>query len=649
MHHLNSSASKLSLSLFTLAGLALLAAPSSAQASDIEVVLVNAPGHPKSLLPGTGQTLLPGFFSDVIYDVTYSRDGTHRAIGAALGDLSNITRVLVVDDSLVLTSGDPSPWMPQGEMRLHTNNAGNMRLSNDGDFVLESITMGAVTTNSEKQIVHFNPQGVPTVVAHGRLPVDPLLPGLGASYSWAEELGEPMVTETGQVGYHGVAVEFDNPSSGPDAVLVLGSTVLSRLGDVPAGQLVLPEQPIDNFFLSNIRAAVSGDGRDWVARLPLEGSSNSDIVVLHNGTVALQEGAGIPGTSLFSEPIASSNFFASSGITYLDMDPGGSWWARGFNEGSEQDWVIRDGEVLAYSGGTNEIFPGAGEHWVDDFFAPCFFVSTGNGSGSYILGGTTDNPDPAKTVVVTLTTSEGTSVLYRSGDPVDLDGNGLFDDDRFISSAFTDEAYLMPDNSVEFIAALRTGDFVGTDVGLLRISSVEHQPFCFGDGGDLAGCTACPCANDAAPGTSGGCINASGQSAVLTASGIAQAINDTLSFQVSDANPSTFALLMSADNQLPRMGNCPPGSGALKSFLDGLSCVGGSALRHGSRRIDTFGEVGSTTTGWGGPNDPAGGLITSSGFSAGQTRHFQVVYRESLQVGCGTGLNTTNAVSVTVR
>ena len=41
------------------------------------------------------------------------------------------------------------------------------------------------------------------------------------------------------------------------------------------------------------------------------------------------------------------------------------------------------------------------------------------------------------------------------------------------------------------------------------------------------------------------------------------------------------------------------------------------------------------------------GLVASGGFVAGQTRHFQSIYRDSVDQVCGTGQNTTNAVSVT--
>ena len=169
-------------------------------------------------------------------------------------------------------------------------------------------------------------------------------------------------------------------------------------------------------------------------------------------------------------------------------------------------------------------------------------------------------------------------------------------------------------------------------------------PYCFGDGGDGMGCTDCPCGNNAPSGSGGGCLNSQMTSAVLSSSGVADVSNDTLHFDLAEANVSTFAVLTSADNQLPQMGACPVGSGIQSPVLDGLRCVGGTARRHGARATDAQGD---TTNGWGPPAGPAGGLIAQYGFVAGQTRNFQCFYRELPSQVCMTGQNTSNAVAVT--
>lgn len=179
----------------------------------------------------------------------------------------------------------------------------------------------------------------------------------------------------------------------------------------------------------------------------------------------------------------------------------------------------------------------------------------------------------------------------------------------------------------------------------------RYESFCFGDGGNGAGCTDCPCNNNAAPGSGGGCLNAANRSARLVASGIAQVSADSLRFELLDAVSFTFAVLVSGANRLPNNPVNPCfglDSGIPSLAFDGLRCIGGGTTRHGTRPTNGDGDAGVTTAGWGPPNGPAGGLIAFNGFVSGQTRHFQAIYREDLSAVCGTGQNTSQGVTVTV-
>ncbi|MEM7518946.1 MAG: hypothetical protein AAF368_18740, partial [Planctomycetota bacterium] len=88
-------------------------------------------------------------------------------------------------------------------------------------------------------------------------------------------------------------------------------------------------------------------------------------------------------------------------------------------------------------------------------------------------------------------------------------------------------------------------------------------------------------------------------------------------------------------------------SGIQSPPFDGLRCAVQNVQRHGTRMTDANGDVGPTTSAWGLPNGPAGGLIANGGFSAGQIRHYQIVYRDDPMAGCGTGQNTTPGVTIT--
>ena len=179
--------------------------------------------------------------------------------------------------------------------------------------------------------------------------------------------------------------------------------------------------------------------------------------------------------------------------------------------------------------------------------------------------------------------------------------------------------------------------------------------FCSGDGGDQMGCTDCPCGNNAAPGTVGGCINSAASSTRLFGTGDTSvslppnSLTD-LRFGLEDAPPSAFCVLNSGDVLAPtNMANPCFGfdTGTQSVSFDGLRCAVQNARRHGGRSADVNGDVGVTNNPWGGEGGPAAGLaVAFGGFMAGQTRYFQVIHRDDPLQVCMRGLNTSQAVQV---
>jgi len=197
-----------------------------------------------------------------------------------------------------------------------------------------------------------------------------------------------------------------------------------------------------------------------------------------------------------------------------------------------------------------------------------------------------------------------------------------------------------------------SGPFFGTSpIGRFTFTRLSPgAEYCNGDGGNQLGCTDCPCSNEAAPGTIGGCLNSASRSARLLCEGAASVSSDTLRFEMTGAPGSAFAVLVSGNNLAPNNSNNPCfgfGSGLQSLEFDGLRCAVGSIRRHGGRAANALGEVGTTGPGWGTPNNPQVGLIAQGGFSSGQTRYFQAIYREDSMAGCGRGLNTSQAVGTT--
>ncbi|MEM7515357.1 MAG: FG-GAP repeat protein [Planctomycetota bacterium] len=191
----------------------------------------------------------------------------------------------------------------------------------------------------------------------------------------------------------------------------------------------------------------------------------------------------------------------------------------------------------------------------------------------------------------------------------------------------------------------------GADQGAVYawvLKTPTYDSFCYGDGGDQLGCTDCACGNNVAIGLFTGCRNSEGRGAQLEAFGVASVASDTLRFEMVGGTSSSFGLLISTASQLPIVGSCPAGSGiAQPTLLDGLRCGGGGLLRLGTRASNANGDIGITSAGWGPPNGPPGGLIALGGFLATTTRYFQVLYREDMGANCGTGVATSNGVTVT--
>lgn len=196
-------------------------------------------------------------------------------------------------------------------------------------------------------------------------------------------------------------------------------------------------------------------------------------------------------------------------------------------------------------------------------------------------------------------------------------------------------------NCVFFGAASFNFEFeITSSTGLL-----EYLESCDGDGGNQAGCTDCPCSNNAPVGTRGGCLNSVGTSARLFPLGSPSISAADLRFEAGGLPPMTSGVLTSGDAILPVSATnvCTGTNGGLPTFaFDGLRCLTNGILRHGTRPSDLAGDIGRTTNGWGSPN----GFFNFDAFTSGQTRHFQMIYRDDPQAVCMRGQNTTQAITV---
>jgi len=146
--------------------------------------------------------------------------------------------------------------------------------------------------------------------------------------------------------------------------------------------------------------------------------------------------------------------------------------------------------------------------------------------------------------------------------------------------------------------------------------------FCSGDGSAAA----CPCGNTGSAGA--GCGNSAGGGARLFANGSNSIIADDLAFVASGLIPGQSAMLF--------YGNALENGGVGTTLGDGLRCVGGQI-----QRLDVLVPGGVGNAGW-----PTG-YAALEGWQPGDSRYFQVWYRDTTPGPCASGYNLSSGQAVT--
>jgi hypothetical protein len=196
---------------------------------------------------------------------------------------------------------------------------------------------------------------------------------------------------------------------------------------------------------------------------------------------------------------------------------------------------------------------------------------------------------------------------------------GVFGGDTFLTLAI-DAIDLYPD-AVGFphVTAIYWDDITIEPAGPQPVGTA----YCYGDG---SGTTPCPCGNTG--GTGEGCANSTGAGATMDAVGSTVAANDDIVFSGHNLLPAQPALLFVGDNAING------GNGII--FGDGLRCAGLNVVRLGVMNPDGAGEAS-----WG------PGLGAVGGWTAGDTRRFQVWYRDPIGSPCAAGFNLSHGLEIT--
>jgi uncharacterized repeat protein (TIGR01451 family) len=241
-----------------------------------------------------------------------------------------------------------------------------------------------------------------------------------------------------------------------------GLTVLAQKGvTLPSGQ---PGAPVAYSGFSTgpaLGMAMDAAGNNWICKATIDSGGLTDDVVVRNNAIVAREGSVLPNSTFSS--LVSGTFRA------VRMEPDSTWFVSGANlDGT--DWVVRNGTVVAST--DQAMVAGSTELWDDATLPGTFFLMAGNGRGDYVVGGTTNAIDTRANAVIAW---NGQQVLLRENDPVDVNNNGVFDDQLYIG-AFLDDRVVMNDQELfavvrlrSFAAAACNGPDVDAGVALVRV------------------------------------------------------------------------------------------------------------------------------------------------------------------------------------
>jgi hypothetical protein len=433
----------------------------------LQVVHVNRPGHPTNVVPGLGVPFRAGGGDTAAFErPTTSANGQHLAINVvAASAVTTDDDVLLLDGAVLLREGSPAPWTA-------SENVGTI----DPDFAINdagAVLLGNNTsaTSLDDYIAYFDGTTWSVLAQEGG--------ATPAGGTWSSTIDSTALTNAGVAFYRGTAIAGLPTAS--NALVVTGATVRQKGVDIPLNQAGGATNTWETF--SAERLLTSPDGLVTAIVGDTNAATSTDVVLTINDAVVIQEGVVLP-NSTFATGV--------SAIGKAWIDRAGNWYARGSNTSTNDDWVVRNGVVVAIADLTTEIVPGSGEVWDDTTFGNCFFAFDGNSLGHFVIGGVTSAPTTSNGVIVFDDGAGFRRVLVREGDPVDLDGNGLFDDDRFWNTFGNDDVLLLDDGTLVFVATLRDGTGTAVDQGLFKL--LPEQASCTLRNGTGVNPVACTCA-----------------------------------------------------------------------------------------------------------------------------------------------------------
>ncbi len=251
-------------------------------------------------------------------------------------------------------------------------------------------------------------------------------------------------------GTSGIDVVFNNAAINDGYVLLQDGVT------IPDNQASDPPQPLLNTY--RVFADATGTNYGLTARL-----ANGHDIVAHNFSVVAERDTPLPGghPGVFRDPDSNNE-----GLT---LSPHNGHYAfrcpADFGTGIG-DVVVVDDRVVAATG--DPIVPGSDEvFFLQTPSASPFRLNVVNSHGDYVVGGVAWRNGQHRGEVWIY---NGLTEIYRSGQPLDFDGDGA-PEDQYNPDPQTDAAILTDDGKLYFTSRLEDdfGDTVGEAFAWMRV------------------------------------------------------------------------------------------------------------------------------------------------------------------------------------
>jgi hypothetical protein len=317
-----------------------------------------------------------------------------------------------------------------------------VRMNNAGQWTVAYRRNVGGATAADDRLVRFQGPTLQVVLKPG----DPI-PGTASDTFGFGGTATNLSFNSANVGADG-ALSFlaYMPGSASPADTAFGSGGAVVVADPTTGLFIPTGQPAGASDPLTDIAPQTFSRNDAATRYAFQGIVGGVTVAVVDGDIKLRIGS----------PVPAAPAFLPGNVTNLDgvrMESSGDWFVWG-RVGTTR-FILRNGAVIAASG--QPITPGSTELWGTLPFRD----PSSDGAGNWVVGGTSNNSDTLRNEVLVYNSSK---VIARESDPVDLNGDGVYNDAVFFRE-FRNRGTLARDDFFYISTTLKTDPAVTAGIG----------------------------------------------------------------------------------------------------------------------------------------------------------------------------------------